>query len=228
MRLGRERVVGLVRRGRRAHQVGAGRRVGRVQRIRLQRRRVRGGSRGRWRRRRQHRGAEREVGAEIGAAGARGAGEAEVEVQIHPSAAPRRVIGGHPAGEAPTLVVARSHAPSSAGAVAGEAHAFLAPPHHGRPRRGARASRPGKAGGVRRIGAPVLAAAAGGGYGFGCGGVGGCLAAGAAGAAAVRMGNWEGCGVEREREGDGKHAVRARGFVVAGTEHHVTVHPAHG
>jgi hypothetical protein len=42
-------------------------------------------------------GAEREVGAEIGAASARRAGEAEVKVQIHPNAAQRGVIGGHPA-----------------------------------------------------------------------------------------------------------------------------------
>jgi hypothetical protein len=43
----------------------------------------------------------------------RGMGKAEVEVQIHPSATTSRIIGGHPAGEAPTLVVACFHAPSS-------------------------------------------------------------------------------------------------------------------
>jgi hypothetical protein len=42
-----------------------------------------------------------------------GMGEAEVEVQIHLSATMSRIISGHLAGEAPTLVVACSHAPSS-------------------------------------------------------------------------------------------------------------------
>lgn len=46
----------------------------------------------------------------------------------------------------------------------------------------------------------------------------------AAGAAAARVGNWERCGWtggEREARRRGKHAVRARGFVVAGTKRHV-------
>jgi hypothetical protein len=87
-------VVGGVHLWRRRGEVSAGGGVRRVQGLRRRRRRVDG--RGGGRRGRGHRGAEGEVGAEVRAARARGAGETEVKVQIHPPAAPRGLIGFHP------------------------------------------------------------------------------------------------------------------------------------
>jgi hypothetical protein len=107
MRIRNRRVFGVVgkvhlQRKRRRGEVGAGVGVRRVHGLRRRRRCVDGRCGGR--RRGRHRGAEGEIGAEVRAARARGAGGTEVKVQIHPPTAPHGLIGVHPtANRAPTV-----------------------------------------------------------------------------------------------------------------------------